>query len=275
VSISAPRYVQGSVPRVGRPSRVLAIVEREFRRRATWGPIFAVALTWFIVVLEVVVTVYFATVIGGSVSAAFESPYGSVIWVLLLLIVTATVGAGSLADDIGSRAITLYLSRPLRISDYLGAKASAVGAWLVIAGVGPGCVAAAVTAALGYVSVSEALAAAAGCVAVGLVLAIFFTGIALALSSLTRKSLYAGVAIFGTVLSVTVSVGVVWGITGNGTLLYADLLADVQSIAEAAFGQPSPYPTDPVASAIVLVLTGCVLALLAWWRLSRIEVVGE
>jgi len=275
VSISAPRYVQGTVARVGRPWRILAIVEREVLRRATWGPLLVVALTWLIVVLEVVVNVYFATFTGGSVGAAFETPYSSVIWVLLLLIVTATVGAGSLADDIGSRAITLYLSRPLRISDYLTAKASAIGTWLLVAGVGPGCVAAAVSAALGYVSASAALAAVAGFFAVGLPTAIFFTGVALALSSLTRRSLYAGVGIFGTVLSVSVSVSVVAGITGNNDLLYADVATNVQSIAEAAFGLPSPYPTDPVASAVFLVLTGCVLALLAWWRLGRIEVVGE
>jgi len=275
VSISAPRYVQGPVARAGRPWRILAIVEREVLRRATWGPLLAVALTWLVVVLEVVVNVYFATLTGGSVAAAFESPYESVVWVLLLLIVTATVGAGSLADDLGSRSITLYLSRPLRISDYLAAKGSAIGAWLLIAGAGPGCVAAGVTAALGYVSASEALAAVAGCFAVGLVMAIFFTGVALALSSLTRRSLYAGVAIFGTVLSVTVSVSVVAGITGTAKLLYADIVANVQSIAEAAFGRPSPYPTDPLASVAVLVLTGSVLAVLAWWRLTRVEVVGE
>jgi len=275
VSISAPRYVQSTVARVGRPWRILAIVEREVVRRATWGPLFAVALTWLIVVLETVVNVYFATVTGGSIGAAFETPYNSVIWVLFLLIVTATVGAGSLADDIGSRSITLYLSRPLRISDYLTAKASAIGTWLLIAGVAPGCVAAAITAALGYVSASAALAAVAGCFAVGLPTAIFFTGVALALSSLTRRSLYAGVGIFGTVLALGVSVGVVAGITGNNDLLYADIATDVQSIGAAAFGLPSPYPTDPVASTVVLALTGCVLALLAWWRLGRIEVVGE
>ena len=275
MSISAPRYVQGSVARVGRTWRILSIVEREVVRRATWGPLLVVALTWLIVVLEVVVNVYFATLTGSSVGAAFETPYSSVIWVLLLLIVTATVGAGSIADDIGSRAITLYLSRPLRISDYVAAKASAIGTWLLVAGVAPGCVAATVTAALGYVSASAALAAVAGCFAVGLTTAIFFTGVALALSSLTRRSLYAGVGIFGTVLALGVSVGVVAGITGNNDLLYADIATNVQSVGAAAFGLPSPYPTDPVASAVVLVLTGVVLAALAWWRLGRIEVVGE
>ena len=275
MSISAPRYTQGPVARVGRSFRVLAIVEREILRRATMGPLFAVVLTWLLVVFEVMVRVAFAGGPGFSVPAAFESPYESVVWVLLLLIVTAAVGAGSIADDIGSRSITLYLSRPIRLSDYLVAKASSIGTWVLIAAVGPGCLAAGLAAALGMASASEALTAMAGCVAVGIVVAIFFTGVASALSSFTRSSLYAGVAIFGTVLSVTVAVSVISGITGNADLLYADLVSNIQGIAEAAFGLPSPYATDPFASVAVLVLTGLVLTGLAWWRLTRIEVVGE
>lgn len=275
MSISAPRYVQGPVARVGRTFRTLAIVQREVLRRATWGPLFVIALTWFLVIVETVVNVSFAQASGGSVRSAFESTYEGTVWVLLLLIVTATVGAGSLAEDIGSRSITLYLSRPIRLSDYLAAKASATGTWLLIAAVGPGLVAAGIAAALGMVSTSDALAAVAGCLAVGVVVAVFFTGVALVLSSFTRRALYAGVAIFGTVLAVSSSLGVIAGITGNHDLLYGDLPSSVQGMAQGAFGLPSPYTTDPLASVAVLLLTGIALLGVAWWRLSRIEVVGE
>lgn len=275
MSISAPRYVQGPVARVGRTSRAFAIFEREFRRRATLGPLFIIALTWFIVIIWVVTSVYFATLSGGSLRSSFEAPYESAIWGLLLLIVTATVGSGSLADDLGSRSITLYLSRPIRLTDYLVAKASSVGAWLLIASVGPECVAAGVSAALGFTSAGTALAVVGAAFAVGLVMAVFFTGVALALSSVTRRSLYAGVAIFGTVLSVTAAVSVISGITGNAHLLYASLASNTQGIAEAAFGLPAPHATDPVWSVGLLITTGVVLGFLAWLRLSRIEVVGE
>jgi len=275
MSISAPRYVQAPVARVGRSSRLWSIVQRELRRRSTWGPLLAMVLTWFIITLWAVVAVFFTSLTGGSVRNAFESPYESVIWNLLILIVAATAGAGSLADDIGSRSITLYLSRPIHLTDYLLAKASAVGVWILIAAVGPGCVAAFVSAVLGWVSPTDALAAAGGCLALGIVTAVFFTGICLVLSSVTRRSLYAGVAIFGVVLSATAAVSVISGITQNANLLYADLTSNTQSIAEAAFGLPSPYPTDPAVSAAVMLLTGAVLITLAWWRLSRIEVVGE
>jgi len=275
VSISAPRYASGPVVHVGRTTRALAIFQRELLRRATWGPLLAVALTWLVVVLAATFNIAFASLTGSSVMSGFESPYESVAWILLILIVAATVGAGSLADDIGSRAITLYLSRPINLSDYLVAKAGATGTWLLIATVGPGCVAVAITTALGYVSASAALAAAGAYFAVGVVTAVFFTGVTLAFSSVTRRSLYAGVATFGAVLSIDVSTSVVSGITGNTPILYANPKTLTQTMAEAAFGLSSSSPLNPYTSAAVMIVVGVVLAALAWWRLARIEVVGE
>jgi len=275
VSISAPRYVSGPVVHVGRTLRALAVYHRELLRRATWGPLLAVALTWLVVVAFATFNVEFASLFGSSVMGAYESPFESVVWILLILIVAATVGAGSLADDIGSRAITLYLSRPINLTDYLVAKAAATGTWLLIAAVGPGCVAVVITAALGIVSGPTALAAAGAYFAVGVVTAVFFTGVTLVFSSVTRRSLYAGVATFGAVLSVTVSTDVVSGITGNTRILYANPTTLTQSIAEAAFGVSSSSPVNPYTAAVLMVMIGVVLATLAWWRLARIEVVGD
>ncbi|HXY12848.1 MAG TPA: hypothetical protein VEJ85_05075 [Thermoplasmata archaeon] len=275
MSISAPRYVRAPVAHLGRTFRDLAVLQREFLRRSTAGPLAVIALAFLSVVITVTFTVDFAALTGTSVMGAFESPYRSVFWTLLMLIVTAMVGSGSLADDIGSRSITLYLSRPIHLTDYLFAKAAATGSWILIAAAGPGCVAAGLTAALGMVSASTALTAVGAYLAVGLVTAVYFTGISLAFSSLTRRSLYAGVAIFGSVLSVAASSEVVSGIVGNTNVLYADPNTCLNSIAQASFGLPAPYPIDPATSLVVMVLVGILLGMLAWWRLSRIEVVGE
>lgn len=275
MSISAPRYVRGPVAHLGRESRGLAVLEREFLRRATTGPLLVVTLAFLFVVLDVTFSVNFAAVTGGSVMGAFESPYRSTFWTLLMLIVSAMVGSGALADDIGSRSITLYLSRPIHLTDYLLAKAAATGSWVLIAAAGPGCVAAGLTAALGMVSASTALTAVAATLAVGMVTSLYFTGITLAFSSLTGRTLYAGVAVFGAVLSVTASTEVVSGVVGNANILYGDPVTSLNSIAQASFGLPSPYPTDPATSALLMVLVGLLLGALAWVRLSRLEVVGE
>jgi ABC-type transport system involved in multi-copper enzyme maturation permease subunit len=275
MSISAPRYVRAPVAHLGRASRALAVLEREFRRRSTVGPLFVVTLAFMYVVIDVTFTVSFASLTGTSVMGAFEGPYGSTFWTLLMLIVAAMVGSGSLADDIGSRSITLYLSRPIHLTDYLLAKSAATGSWILIAAAGPGCVAAGLTAALGMVSASTALSAVGATLAVGIVTAVYFTGITLAFSSLTRRSLYAGVAVFGSVLSVTVSSEVVSGVVGNARVLYADPITSLSSIAQASFGLPSPYPTDPAVSFLLMMMVGLVLGVVAWVRLSRMEVVGE
>lgn len=275
MSISAPRYLGPPIVQLGRAYRTLAIVRRELLRRSTWGTWLAVGLTYLTVTANVALTVYFASLLGRSTLAAFESPFEMVFWTLLILIVAAAVGAGSIADDLGSRAITLYLSRPIRLVDYLLAKAAATGIWILVATLGPGLVGVGLLAALGVVSASIAIQATGGFLAVAFTATVFFTGVSLAFSSLTRRSLYAGVTIFGVVLSLATSGEVISGITGNASVLYADPVTNLHSVAQAAFGLSGPYPTDPVASATLLLLTGILLAALAWWRLSRIEVVGE
>jgi ABC-type transport system involved in multi-copper enzyme maturation permease subunit len=274
VSISAPRYVAPTA-RVGRSQRILAIVRREFLHRSNVATVLVLGLTFSAVILEVTLNVEFASNTGTLSISAFETPYESVVWPFLILIVATAVGAGSVAEDVGNRSIALYLSRPIHLVDYLAAKASAVGSWLLVATIAPGVAAVAVLAALGAAPASMLASAALGFVATGFLVGVFFTGVALAFSSLTNRTLYAGVAIFGVLLSLIVSSEVVSGITGNPMVLYADPVTVVRSVAEATFGLAGPYPADPVVSAIVLLVTGGLLATFAGWRLSRVEVVGE
>ncbi len=77
-----------------------------------------------------------------------------------MLIVATSVGAGSLAEDVGNRSITLYLSRPIRLIDYLAAKSAATGRWLVIAAVVPGWPGLAVVLVLGWAPTSLVLSGA-------------------------------------------------------------------------------------------------------------------
>ncbi|MGP8135293.1 MAG: hypothetical protein ACLQD8_04010, partial [Thermoplasmata archaeon] len=268
MSISPPRYSSGPLVRLGRTSRTLAIVRQQFLNQAgtaTWA---IVGLAYLTVILTVTVSAELASLVGQLSVATFESPYESSVLELLILIVATVVGAGCIAEDVGSRSIVLYLSRPIDLLDYLSAKIAATGSWIVMATVGPGLVGVGVVAALGIVSSTVALSAALGFVATGLLAAVFFTGLAVALSSLTSRSLYAGVSIFGVVLSLDIGAAVVDGITRNAKVLYADPVTDLRSVAQATFGVPGPPPTDPVVSAILLIASGVALAAFAGWRLS-------
>jgi len=275
VSISAPRYGAASVVRTTRFHRALAIVRRELLRRSGVGTILVVALTYLAVTLVLTINTEFASLVGTLSLSTFETPYASPVWPFLMLIVATSVGAGSLAEDVGNRSITLYLSRPIQLVDYLAAKAAATGSWLVIASVGPGLLGLAVILVLGWAPASLVLSGAAAFVAVGFLASIFFTGLALALSSLTTRTLYAGVAIFGVVLSLEIAAPLVSGLTGNSSVAYASPVTDILSVAQRAFGISGPYATDPVTSALILGLVGAFFAFFAGWRMSRVEVVGE
>jgi ABC-type transport system involved in multi-copper enzyme maturation permease subunit len=275
MSISAPRYVATAVQHLDRAYRTLAIFRREFIRRAGWGTVLLVTLTFLIVTLIVGLNTNFAAEIGQLTLATYESPFSSPVWALLILIVATAVGAGSIADDIGSRSIVLYLSRPIHLADYLVAKAGAVGSWILIAAVGPGLLAVGLVASLGIGSDTTNLSAAAGFAVTGILAAIFFTGLALALSALTDRALYAGVGIFGVVLSLDIGADVVSAITQNTNVFYASPISDLSTVAAAVFDVEGPYPTYPLTSAVLLVVGGVLLAAVAYWRLSRIEVVGE
>ena len=275
MSISAPRYTSGPVPRLSRDSRLMAIASREFLHRAHGTVLAPVTLTFMAVVLTTVFEVFFASIIGTVTSGTFAGAVSSPVWPYLMLIVTATVGAGSLAEDVGSRAITLYLSRPISLLDYLGAKTVACGSWLLIAAVGPGLLAVGITAALGYESVAVALEAAGGFLAVGLVTAVFFTGLVLALSSLTNRALYAGVTIFGLILSVNIGASVVAGISGNPRVAYADPVSNCLAVAHAAFSVSGSSSLDPGTSAVILLGSGVALWAFAAWKLRGVEVVAE
>ncbi len=226
-------------------------------------------------ILIVTLNVYFASIIGNVTTATYYAPYASPIWPFLVLIVAATVGAGSIAEDVGSRSITLYLTRPIRLLDYLAAKATACGGWIALAAIVPGVIGVTITAALEFAPAGVALSALGAFVATGLLATVFFTGLALALSSLTSRNLYAGAGIFGVVLSLYIGVAVVAGITGNTFVLYASPVRDVLSVASAAFGVSGTPPTNPGTSAAILGGAGVLLAAFALWRLSRVEVVTE
>jgi ABC-type transport system involved in multi-copper enzyme maturation permease subunit len=275
MSISAPRYSSGPLPRLGRQSRLWAIASQDFRHRTQAAVLVPVVFSYLGVVLTTILFVYLESIIGTVTLSTFAVAFESPVWPYLILIVTATAGAGCLAEDAGSGAIVLYLSRPISLLDYLAGKTISCGGWLVVAAVGPGLLAVGMTAVLGYEGAPLAFEAAAAFLAVGLLAAIFFTGLALALSSLTKRPLYAGVGIFGLVLTLNIGTLVVSGISGNLGVLYADPISDVLAVAQSAFSVPGSSPIDPAAAALVLAGAGVLLWSLAAAKLSRTQVIRE
>ncbi len=186
MTISAPRYTITALDREPRWKRVRVIVFEGLMRRLSALNIVLIVLGALIVGLEVVLFTTYpfsrAVNLGGAVTLAnFAEPYGSVPYLLLATLLTASAGASSIAGDVADRSITLYLSRPISPGDYLTGKGSAVGLVLAIFFVIPGIGASLFAYFVGNVSFGLAVEAMGAFVAVGLVMVGFFTALALLL----------------------------------------------------------------------------------------------
>jgi ABC-type transport system involved in multi-copper enzyme maturation permease subunit len=274
MSIAGPRYAASAVARVGRSQRTLAIFLREIGARSGWATWIVIAFA-FITNLAILLVAVELPVTGPPTLASFYRPMSGDLWPLEVLLVAAVVGSGGIAEDLTSRSITMYLSRPIHLEDYLAGKAAAVAFWIALVSVGPGIVGAILAAALGAVSASLALTAIAELVSLGALVTFLFTSLALALSAWSGRALYAGVAIFGLVLALQISALAISGVIANPQVPYLAPFNDLQSVAQALLETNASTPTVPWVSAVLVVLVGAVLLVGVWSRLRRVEVVGE
>ncbi len=276
MTIAAPRYRLTSVEREPRWKRVRVIVLEGLMRRLGALNIVLLVLGSLIVGLEVVLftTPGLAQLISGGHGVAlssFATPYESIVYLLLATMLTASAGASSVAGDVADRSITLYLSRPITPADYLFGKGAAVGLVLLIFFVVPGIAGCLFAFFVGNVSITLAVTAMGAFVGVGLLAVVLLTGLALMLSSLTRRPLFAGAAIFGVLVSAEILADLIQSATGSNQALYVSPIEDLLAVAQSLFGvTPSISATGALGVVLgIAVATGAV----AYLRVQRVEVV--
>ena len=190
-------------------------------------------------------------------------------------LMAASVGAGLIADDLDSMALTLYLSRPLTAADYLTAKAAILAALTSMIAVLPLVITPLAAALLGLFPWDVALEALGIGIALGLLFTGFFTSLALFLSSLTRRRAYAASAVFAIVFGLTVPAEILAapGSVNNPALLYLSPWEDYLAVARAAFGV-SGGPIDWAPALAILLGVTIITALATWIRMRAVEVVS-
>jgi ABC-type transport system involved in multi-copper enzyme maturation permease subunit len=186
----------------------------------------------------------------------------------------SSAGAAVIARDVATKAMTMYLSRPIRPIDYLAAKSGAVAFWVFLGGVLPGWVASIIVLALGYVPLTLALQAIGAYFAVGLFSILAFTGLAVLFSSLTPRTTLAGAGTLGALLGSYVVVAALSGISGKTVFLYVSPVEDVLAVGAAVFGVGG-NPLNPGSSAVILILLALSAFGLAYFRLRRNQVISE
>jgi ABC-type transport system involved in multi-copper enzyme maturation permease subunit len=279
VTIFAPNYAPPPPALEPRSRRTLAIVEHQIRTQAGALNLVLLALIFIVVVLPLVLTVYLYSfvpggILGSTSLATFYGPIGGGVWFILLILLVSSAGAAVVARDVSTRAMTMYLARPIRPIDYLAAKSAALGFWVFLGGVLPGWIGSLILLALGYVPLPLALEAIGGYFVVGVFSVTAFTGLAVLLSSLTPRSTLAGAGTLGTLLGSYIVVNVLAGGSGNTGFLYASPVEDLLAVGAGVFSVPG-NPLDPWSAGAVLAILGAVVFGLAYWRLVRTQVIAE
>jgi|SRR6266511_297641 len=279
MSITLPTYTRREAPLLGRRDRVIAIVftslRRELRRPAA---IFAFGIGFAITTITSLVLVLLAPFLlqGQPLDLRFfylAASNASILFSVMLM--AAAIGAGLIADDRESMALTLYLSRPITHADYLVAKTAILAPLLSMVAIVPLFLTPLLALLLGLFPWDVALAAMGVGIVVGLVLTAFYTATALFLSSLTRRKGYAAAGVFAITLGLTIPVGILASAGGvnEPNLLYLSPWEDFLAVARGAYGV-SGGPIDwPLALAILLGVT-VVAAVATYLRMKAVEVVS-
>jgi ABC-type transport system involved in multi-copper enzyme maturation permease subunit len=250
------------------------ILTAAFRERLSVMNIVLLALIFVVVLLQIIIPFYLGSLVPGLVGspklANFYLPFASEVWFFFAVLLTASVGAGVIANDRATKSLTMYLARPITHTDYLAAKASAVALWVGMGIVLPPLVGTIIVLALGYVPLSLALSATGAFLGVGLLTVLALTAVAVLLSAWAPKGSYAAAAIFGVLAGAQIVALAIQGITGRSGVLYFSVDQDTQAVAQAAFGV-SGGALDPVVSAGILGVIGVALILLAHRSLASVD----
>ena len=279
MSISLPTYTRREIPLLGRRHRRWAIyttgLRREIRRLAV---IFTLAAGTAVTTIVSIVFVLFAPFLlaGQKLDLTFFIiPASNSAMAFFVTLMAAVVGAGLIADDLDSMALTLYLSRPLTTADYLVAKAAIVGTLTALIAMLPLVLTPILGGLLALFPWDIALEAAGISILLGALFTGFFVSLSLFLSSLTRRRTYAAAALFAVVFGL---IGTETALTTTGAvtspaILYLSPWEDYLCVARAAFGVPNNPIDWAVALAILLGLT-ILAALGTWTRMRAMEVVS-
>src|SRR3990172_8099260 len=240
MSTSLPTYTRREAPLLGRCYRVRAIVyaglRREFRRPAA---IVVMALGMLSTTASALVLVFLAPLLlqGQPLDLSFfYLPVANIMLLLFVTLMASVVGAGLIADDVNTMALTLYLSRPITHADYLTAKAAILAPLIGMIAVLPLALTPFVAALLGLFPWDVALLALGIGIGLGALFTTFYSALTLLLSSLTSRKAYAAAGVFVFTFGLVVPADLLASAVGEPAILYMSPWQDFLAVARAAFG---------------------------------------
>lgn len=235
MALNAPRYFMEGVKRKGRWERLWAMLQVNGSLKMSNGWVVAfLALGLMVTVLPFVIIVALDPF--GIDVKTFYGPFGGHFLFLFAMLVTAMVGGGVISDDFATKSISLYLSRPITLLDYLIGKFSTVAALLGVLVLLPGVIAVIVAGSLGYISASVTLQSIFTYLGAAILMVIVFASIALFLSSFTTRRTWASSGIFGVLLFTEIVSNVLAEASSDPNWIYLSPWEDFDAVARAMFG---------------------------------------
>ncbi|MBN1390905.1 MAG: ABC transporter permease subunit [Candidatus Thermoplasmatota archaeon] len=195
--------------------------------------------------------------------------YERFLWLILL---TAVCGSGLIANDLRNNTLTLYLSRPITWVDYAAGKFLGLAATLSIITLIP--------AALVFITrmafVNEPFSFVLGYLWLlgGMLLAymvaiILFTSIAMALSSMTKRGIFAGVGIFGFFIFTPLVSDILADIFDSDVVKLLNINLMMKNLIKPLFG--IPYNESTMGFGFEFVVLVCTAVLLASWAVIYLK----
>jgi ABC-2 type transport system permease protein len=194
---------------------------------------------------------------------------------LFAILLSIWAGAGSIADDLRTGALLMYLSRPLTRLDYVLGKLGVLAALNFVLVVVPPLLlwGLAVALAPGDIGKSGLLTIPLSTIAAAVVLALVLAALVGGASAVSRNAAMAGALVVGllvffTVVAVSAPAGV------RPALRLLSVLSDWSALCDGFFGTRDPGAPHWTAGLGALLLIAAGAGTLLWRRVRAIEIVG-
>ena len=263
----------------GRFDRIWAIFIQDFtfRIRQKWTIILLV-LTMFLGVMPTVLLTYFmiipAIIFGDQDPDAIFLLYFSLLFIWVI-IYTSFVGSSIISNDMRNNAVILYFSRPLTQLDYFFGKFLSLFTLVLMVTLIPGLLISISILGLTTETLLELIDVPRTVftfIGISVVIAVCLTSIAILVSALTKKNLYAGVGIF-TIIFFSSLIADFFSTIIHENFTYVSIWNNFQIIADDWAGIDSFYQYDWYISSVVVFAFTIVPLFLTWRIIKRVEVV--
>jgi len=174
---------------------------------------------------------------------------------IFVFFVTIYVGAGLIANDRRANALQIYLSKPLMRSEYIAGKAAVLFSFLLFVTLVPALflLVLQVLFAGSFAFLKANLFLFPAIIVASLLQSILATFTMLAFSSLSKSSRYVSILYAGILFFTAAIYGVMYAITGNSSLSWLSLGANLNQVVDVIFRIKPRYATPWPVSLIVII----------------------